>query len=383
MVFIVARNVQGDIGITLLVDGGNRGKGENQNAGSRGIIMIQKLQERYWMLRKPYPETLHLEITWNCNLSCGLCPRRAGHGQTQEIKGRELSVDQVNMVMHQVPCNQVNIIGAGEPMVHSRFYEVLNVIHQPVVFTTNGTLLTERNIRRLPEHVRNIHVSIDSPDELQYRRMRKGAELQEVMDNIWCLRQARPDIEVVIQMLLLRSNWAVLERMVDIAKEIHVSLKFIHPICFTKEMQDAHLRLQCSLDDVYRYAKKQNVNVSPRPTEPLPHRCNAPFKSMLVAIDGSVYPCCYIYEGRGDGTKTFQEWFQDVKIDVPMKQYCMGNIFSQSFDSMWYGAKWMELRKHLIHQRVDAELMELRKNKKAQKGFEYCDICLFRWQMAC
>lgn len=335
------------------------------------------------MLKKQHPETLHLEITWDCNLKCELCPRRAGHGQQWEIRGRELSVEEIRQIVVEVPCKQVNLIGAGEPMVHSRFYEVLKTIRKPVMFTTNGMLLTERNVRRLPENVRNIHISIDSPDEVQYKKMRKGADLNQIIDNMDGLQQLRPNIEIVIQTLLLRENWCILERLVDIAKEAGASIKFIHPICFTREMQQKHLRLKCSLNEVYQYAKQQGIRIVHRPTEPEQHFCFSPFKSVLVAIDGSVYPCCYIYEGRGEETVHFSEWFQDEKIDVPMRKYRMGNLFDQKFKDIWFNERWMKLRQHLIKQQVHDRLQTIRKNKKAQKGFEYCDMCLFRWKMAC
>lgn len=335
-------------------------------------------------------KTVHLEITWDCNLNCVMCPRRKGYGQKTEVKNKNISLEQVKKIDSLLPesVKTINIIGAGEPMIHKNFYEILNVFKtKTIVFTTNGTFLNQDNIKRLPDNVKQIYISVDSPFEKTYSKIRVGSSLKKVVSNIFNLRYFKPEREVSIQMLVDKHNVLHIARMIDLCKEAGIGLKLIHPICFNKKMNEDHLinskNIKIILKTINEKAKKKKIPYHPRSYIPVEKFCKAPFHSMLISINGDVFPCCYIYEGRGDNVKSFSEWFNNKKISVPMDNYVMGNIFKENnIQNIWENDKFNRLRSYLINSRYKENLVNIR-NKICFKDFNYCDICLYRWGMAC
>lgn len=355
---------------------------------------LRKAKTKYLHLRKALPKTLDVEITWNCNLNCVMCPRRKGHGQDHNLSGKELTVENMDTILQKIPSvNTVNIIGAGEPMVHQNFTKLLNLIYdkgKKIIFTTNGTLLSEENIRSLPSSVSSIYVSIDSPIPEQYEKIRLGADFNNIIRNLESLRDIRPDIDLVIQTLILTENLSELPKMIDICKEVDASLSLIHPISFTREMQKNHIhtlsyeKRESSLDEIYDYARTQKVDTrTSRPPTPEPNNpCLSPWESVMVSVIGDIYPCCYIYEGRGEHVNSFNEWYNDEKITVPMENYRMGNIFQDDFEDVWFNDKYHRLRRHLLKMNDKADSPN-RGSSNISEQFNYCDVCLYRWKCAC
>lgn len=347
---------------------------------------------KYVLRKHSYPKTLDLEITWNCNLNCFMCPRRKGHGQSIQLGGEEMELKKINHVLRETDgINLVNLIGAGEPMCHTQFFGVLELINsheRSIKFTTNATLLSKKNIERLPENIIDIHISIDSPYKKSFNKIRLGANLSQILDNVKLLQQIRPDISLTFQMILMSSNICHLRDMIDLSNEYNATLRLLHPICFTSELDKYHIHNRGSnprygliLGDAKKYASKVGVDFQSRPTKPVERTCTVPYKTTLIALNGDVYPCCWIYENRGDGADNWTEWYRGKKIIVTMFNYYMGNIFKERFKDIWMNENYVNLRNKLLKIRTKGELREKRRDNSL--GFDYCNICLFRTRSGC
>jgi len=360
---------------------------------------MNQLQEKalqwYYHLTNRKPSNLNLEITWRCNLKCGLCPSRAGHGQKGELKQKDMAFDDIKRIIKKLPqLRTVNFIGAGEPMLHPDFYEILNYLHKMrlgITFTTNGTLITEQNVEKLTPNVDRVVVSVDSPNPNKYNEMRPGADYIQVCRNIHTLKKLKKDIQINIQMLVTKDTVASLEAMVLFADAYDATLQLLHPIAFDKQMDQQHIHqgmdarlYEQFINDMKQRAKRERVNLYPRETYPNQHFCIAPWKSIMVAINGDLYPCCYIYEGRGDDW-TYPEYYDGFKIDVPMEYYKLGNILNGTRDEKREGIIKNQL---LRMKKTDVPLETLRRYydivySPIGMNERYCDICLYRWGCAC
>lgn len=97
---------------------------------------VEHLKDKRWLL----------PITNRCNLSCGNCAQLCGHFPADQIW--ELSLEQIDQAIRWVKpyakaANEVTIFG-GEPTVHSKWDEVLKLVHSHAPFefrvNTNGRL---------------------------------------------------------------------------------------------------------------------------------------------------------------------------------------------------------------------------------------------------
>lgn len=105
---------------------------------------------------------LAIEITNTCNINCPCCI-------TYNDRTVELTPDDVDRVVRTALNNQRSIntvtLTGGEPTIHPRFFEILDILHRPeidyVSINTNGIRIAsdETFVRRLAER-KNIHVSL-------------------------------------------------------------------------------------------------------------------------------------------------------------------------------------------------------------------------------
>jgi sulfatase maturation enzyme AslB (radical SAM superfamily) len=82
----------------------------------------------------------------------------------------------------------------GEPLFYSEFEKVLDLLHRKkIAYTigTNGILLTRPIIEKITGKCAWISISIDSADDENYARIRKGGELETLRENLRLLRDRK------------------------------------------------------------------------------------------------------------------------------------------------------------------------------------------------
>ena len=101
------------------------------------------------------PDRMYLESTNVCNLRCVMCPN--GLGMLTRPKGfmdYDLFTQIIDEMAPRVKTTTLHIW--GEPLLHPRFVEMFRYLreqapHQPVEFSTNGSVLTSDKARELVE----------------------------------------------------------------------------------------------------------------------------------------------------------------------------------------------------------------------------------------
>jgi len=142
--------------------------------------------ERPPLIKSPEPSLryLELQITNKCNLRCKHCYinpltppfRKGGMGGFSDNNFKELSVKQIQKILEEFEQMQGLriLITGGEPLLHSKFEEVNEMLPQfsvRKVLFTNGLLLKER-IKKL--NVEEIQVSIDGLEDAHDSLRGKG-----------------------------------------------------------------------------------------------------------------------------------------------------------------------------------------------------------------
>ncbi len=256
------------------------------------------------------PQSVGVEITSRCNLTCLHCFNRSGVGKTQE-----LSLADVVYLFDQMQVwgnTQVRISG-GEPTLHPEFPAIINaaVSHGLSVSLNTNALYAPRLQQQL------VGLAIDSflvsLDGLQATndRVRGVGVFDRVVSSIRWLRQLGR--QVMIGTHLNQSNLADIEGLIRLAAELGVDIKFA-PLRLIGRARD-HLtdevpsalsfyhavqtitRLRATYPHIRIYTDFDILRANDQlPTARSQARLSCPAgRSMLnVGYDGYVYPCAFL-----------------------------------------------------------------------------------------
>jgi MoaA/NifB/PqqE/SkfB family radical SAM enzyme len=250
-------------------------------------------------------------------------------------------------------------------------------------------MLNEAAVKRIPD-IGKIVVSIDHPHADEYRKIRRGGDLDLIISNLKELKKAKPQQWVCIQGLIMNSNIEYVEDFVRLAKEVSAdSVKFIHPVIFDKAMNDIHIEpseeINIKLNKARAYAAKAGIRFVAVPQMAKPRVCVEPWVGIRVSIKGYIYPCCYIDNSNGSSWK---EWCRDVCLEIPQANYILGNVFDESARTIWNCEAFRLLRNRVVSSRskkliqVD-RLNALRSKIDTSNRFSYCSVCLYRQNRSC
>ncbi|WP_161957949.1 radical SAM protein [Azospirillum palustre] len=159
-------------------------------------------------------------VTEVCNLTCVMCHFNGPHATR---RSRSLRPTAVQSVLQQMPSGETIWFAAtGEffmdphALDHVRSAGDLGL--KPAVLT-NGLLLTPAVADALlAAGVRLIRMSVDSHDPDEYRKIRRGGELSDVLAHCDYLRQLKDkyqDLRVEINVTLLGRNMGKMDAMID------------------------------------------------------------------------------------------------------------------------------------------------------------------------
>ena len=158
---------------------------------------------------------LELQITERCNLRCSHC--YAEHRGTSELSPEE--VKKVLREFEEMQGLRVLITG-GEPLLHSRFGEIIDMLPEFAlrkVLFTNGTMLENGMLRTL--RVDEIQVSIDGLEEAHDALRGKGT-FKTAMDAIVRARDA--GFEVSVSTMVHPANLGDFDALEDIFAEMGI-----------------------------------------------------------------------------------------------------------------------------------------------------------------
>lgn len=334
------------------------------------------------------PRVLSIETTERCNLDCIMCPRT----QTS-LSRKEFTLEQFKHILSSFPSiNTVVLLGRGETFMMRDIFPILDLgsrkgIHFTII--TNGIMLTAEVTRKVPD-TGKIIVSIDHPDAAEYKKIRRGGDLNTIVSNLKALKKIKPRQWLCIQGLIINNNIDYAEGFIRLAKEVSAdAVKFIYPVIFTRAMSNIYIEpsedIIAKVKKAGAYARKMGIRFIAVPGINRPRVCVEPWFELRISLNGDIYPCCYI---NNSNDSSWREWYKEVSLRIPQSNYVMGNIYDKSVGTVWNGDKFRLLRKEVRNTRQNAlmsanRLNELRSKIDTSRRFSYCSVCLYRQNKAC
>ncbi len=278
------------------------------------------------------PTYVQIEPVGQCNLRCQMCAIQFRQDGPPYGPPAFMPFEIFTRLLDQFAgLRELHLQGLGEPMMHPRFFEMVEyATAKGVRVTTNSnlTLLNERRaVRCVTSGLACLHISLDGATSATYERIRKRAHFERVVANIERLLAARerlgratPRLHLV--MVIMRQNLHELPDLVRLAHRWSVEEVFVQHLChdfgeaslpvqyrpmreFVQEqtlLEEDPARITRYFDEARQLARSLAIRLRlPRP-RPRPYapgtpgreRCNWPWSGAYISYQGYAMPCCMV-----------------------------------------------------------------------------------------
>lgn len=312
---------------------------------------------RFWdyLFGAGHPRVVQIDTSLGCNINCITCFSRSPLITERKKSNRNtfLPTDRVLQVLNSVGGNDDTVIsfaGEGEPFTHPEIMRILRIAKEGnriVQITTNGTFLDEEKTDYLLDiGLNNIVISLLSGNISAYEKTYPKQDPQtfyQLIDNIkyFTREKKRRNInsKINLHFVICKTNYESIPDFCKLAVDADTdSVSFINLVVF-----DAIRSI--ALDDVTTgkvidilesarkiLGGKINHNIegtlSAFVANAKDYRqfyskniCLQPCQFARITVDGRVWPCCGAVWRRS-----------------------MGNIFENSFDSIWNNKEYRRVR---------------------------------------
>lgn len=280
----------------------------------------------------PLPPYIQIEPVGQCNLRCQMCPilyRQDGppYGPPAFMKFEVFTriIDQFTGL------RDLHLQGLGEPMMHPKFFEMVEYASGKgirVTTNSNATFLNySRAERCVSSGLETLHVSIDGATPEMYERIRVRSKLDRVLRNVRFVADARKRFDSVTPHLkmvtvIMRQNLQELPALVRLAHSLSMESLFVQHLAhdFKESSLPAHYkpmrdfvdqqtlvgedqqRVHDWFGEARRTAEELSFDLRLPNTEPRvhpagtpgPERCNWPWTGAYISYQGYAMPCCMI-----------------------------------------------------------------------------------------
>lgn len=245
------------------------------------------------------PLNVDIELSAACSLRCPFCfLQNKSYNHNPSFMLANLAMDIIDQA-HEIGVPAVKMNWRGEPTIHPMFSSILeyakSVGFLDILVNTNGNF-PECAIDGLLCATK-VMVSLDSMEQLTYKKMRPGGNLMRVLNNV--------------EKLLRMGHGNVWVRRV--VTEDNKTEDFVGRV-------RAALGNQVKISEHAVFERSESVDT---PTERT--YCGYPSQRLVIAHNGDIFPCCVDY-------------FETLKL---------GNINKDSIIDVWNGAKMEQLRQGL------------------------------------
>ena len=295
-------------------------------------MMLSGIFRKSVLLGKPW--VVMIEPTSLCNLKCVLCP--TGMGSLNRKKG-SMTIERMRELIQKLPGEVSKILfwGMGEPFLAESFFAGVEEAKKRGIasrVSTNGHFLGENGTagRLLDVGLDELVVSLDGTTSGTYETYRRGGNFNRVVEGIRAVcaerdKRGSKKPAIIQQFLVTAHNEHELTGLGDFSRSIGCDRVVVKTLQagFTPEGKK-HLPENKKRIRYYESSGGVLEPVKRRRNWGVP--CRRLWYSTVITWRGDVLPCCF---DRDSG-------------------YTMGNLFEESFESIWHGARYSDFRQTIL-----------------------------------
>lgn len=299
------------------------------------------------------PAHVQVEITNACNLLCQSCHRDLLYPETTTM-----AFEQFKKIYDEIHPVKINVSGLGEPFLNPDVFKIICYARQggsAVNCATNLTLVGDKIEEIVDSGIGQLKVSVDAATRETFLKIRKFDLFDTLIDNIKKINKVKKERDmsypnIRFNYALQHDNIDELLPTIELAHTLDIRTMFIQYLAYV-DREDRKSRLVGSMTRekikkvmneadamTKKYGISTNIDMWKREFDFFWHNmqpgqyfspedkpCYFPWFSSWIDANGEVRPCPVI------------PWRKDIAI--------MGNVFKESFKSIWNNKQYCEFRR--------------------------------------
>lgn len=311
------------------------------------ILSIKEIKEKKTVLSSKLT-SLICALTNRCNMQCIMCDTWRTHWEIPHKTYQE--------VISLLPYLEHVIWLGGEVFLSEYFDNLLDETKKyPNLaqrINTNGVLIDEKWADKLLQNKIDLIYSIDGATKQTYEHIRKGARFEDLIKSLDIINRTRAkykdrEFHLRMNVVIMRSNYHEVEKIIDFAKEYGFDLVQLMPIA--GEDSPEHIFSSNYKDDnILKYLDSLAEMLKEKAS-----RYNLELLNSLPSISDSFekedFP-----DYKKDGLFCYLPW-QQILIypdgNVRFGCFCnepIGNVLEKSIDEIWNSDKAQAYRRKVV-----------------------------------
>lgn len=328
-----------------------------KRAAPKKIWNLLKVQMQKMFFRSSiswgYPIILIFDPSSACNLHCPLCPN--GQGRTDRHK-TIAQFESFKQIMDEVGDNLffTEFANWGEPILNRDLAKMVQYAQQKNTETILRTNLTTADKKICDDLVKagldEIIISLDGATETTYLKYRRGGNFPKVITNIRYLveakRKYRSSIRIIWQYLVSSENEHEIAEAKKMARRFGVTLRLVPlRVDMGQEVIEGRAKqIQKDFKWLPKNEKYSRYDYTKKQSKHLEETCRWLWTRVVINANGSVSPCCAIWEEKFDfgnaydaglmavwNNKKYQKARQLVRTGKPIKEIICSKCLENGF----------------------------------------------------
>ncbi len=281
------------------------------------------------------PIALSVESSGSCQLGCPECPLGSGDNASR----KNMKADLFSKIIAECKshCMFLTLYFQGEAFLNPEIFSFINQAKEAKIYTivsSNANFKQEKWAENIVKSgLSELIISLDGITEETYQTYRKGGNLSWVLNNLQALSDnlkaySQSRLKVKIQFLVMSHNEHEIPQVKALAKQLGFKLS-LKSIQVKNPNEESELLPQAEKHRRYRKTEKGFVLKNN-----LKNHCKRLYYNPVITSDGEVRPCCFDKAG----------------------EFPMGNINTESFNTIWKSKKYRNFREKVFNQRKNIDI---------------------------
>lgn len=302
---------------------------------------------RLGLSRLPYkPYVLGVDTGNICNLKCPLCPTGM---ESKTIKRGMLKFETFKKVIDEIGrgLKELNLFNWGEPFLNKDLIRMITYARSKnkkvrITTSTNLNYLTDDLAEGLIRSgLDELLVSLDAATAKTYAIYRRSGDFKTVLDNLKKLIEikkshSKSKLKIILNYLVFRHNEHEIEKAKELAKSLGLEIRIGKMRTemeteITKPIEESIKKYEEWIPVNKEYSA-YDVTKGKRIKEL--KTCKKPWREVELNWDGTITPCCYIYD---------------------IEKHGFGNLNKNSFMDIWNNKLYIAARRIILGKKTSIE----------------------------